>query len=87
MASFVISLLSFSPPHNTLCQKDAPIWEEALRENPKNKCKVLKLGEMGKFNALRSYIFFSEGHLVWDGLEGISLLNRRHHPHIDPNYF
>lgn len=35
---------------------------------------------------LKGDIFFSEGHLVWDGLGGISLLNRRHHPHIDPNY-
>ena len=72
MASFVISLLSFSPPpppHNTLCQKDAPIWEEALRENPKNKCKVLKLGEMGKFNATEKlHLFFRRSFgLGWSG--------------------
>lgn len=72
MASFVISLLSFSPPPpppNTLCQKDAPIWEEALRENPKNKCKVLKLGEMGKFNATEKlHLFFRRSFgLGWSG--------------------
>ena len=45
------------------------VVSEALRENPKNKCKVLKLGEMGKFNATEKlHLFFRRSFgLGWSG--------------------